>query len=752
MHSPEPRTLNENGSSTDLLATLAERAEQALPVLIVDDDLIVRTLMRAALEDDGFSVVEAEDGLNACRLCADSVPSLLIVDAIMPNMDGFELCRVLRQQPPTQHVPILMATGLEDKESITRAYESGATDFIAKPINWSILIQRVHYILRGARTLEALRQNQKHLHATQKLEREQSGRLEAALGNMSQGLCMFGADGLLLVSNQRFQDLFQLPQKSILPGQSMAELLKTSPLFASRFDQCEDPSLLGLLELAAQRTRGALTRELSSGRTISVTHEPMPGGGFVDTFTDVTEQRLAEARIAHMAMHDPLTDLPNRLLFRQRLEDALRRPARGERCAVLCLDLDQFKDVNDTLGHPVGDALLKAVTQRLCGLVRQTDTVARLGGDEFAIVQSSFDHPSESTALADRLLHELSQLFEVAGHHIVISTSIGIAIAPDDGADPDTLLKSADIALYQAKSDGRNRFRYFEPEMDALMQARRELEQDLRRAVTDGEFELFFQAQMNLAQKQISGFEALLRWRHPRHGIVLPSKFIPLAEETGLIIQIGEWVLYNACQQARSWPAPLKVAVNISTVQFRSRMLVEAVTRSLRDSGIDPCRLELEVTESVMIQDFDAALSMLHQLKALGVSISMDDFGTGYSSLSYLRSFPFDKIKIDQSFVKGLGQKSDCTAIIRAVTGMCGSLGIVATAEGVETEEQFRLLCAENCTEIQGYFITDPRAAHEIPPFLSSFGAGVRLEMVDDSEGCADGTALNDTVPAASSR
>ena len=732
MHPPELRAMNQVGISGDLPATSAEHLGQAELVLIVDDDPIVQTLMRAALEDDGFAVIEAEDGVGACRQCADSVPSLLIVDAMMPNMDGFELCRVLRQQPETQHVPILMATGLEDRESITRAYEAGATDFIAKPINWPILIQRVRYMLRGARTQERLR-------ATQKLEREQSERLAAALGNMSQGLCMFGADGLLIVNNQRFQDLFQLAPSAVLPGQSMVELLQGTPLFSCGSDQTEHPALAGLLELAARRTSGSLAMELSSGRTINVTHQPMPGGGFVDTFTDVTEQRLAEARIAHMALHDPLTDLPNRLLFRQRLEDALHRPARGERCAILCLDLDQFKDVNDTLGHPVGDALLKSVTQRLCGLVRQTDTVARLGGDEFAIVQSRFDQPSESTALADRLLHELSQPFEVAGHHILIGVSIGIAIAPDDGADPDTLLKSADIALYQAKSDGRNRFRYFEPEMDTLMQARRELELDLRRAVAEGEFELFFQAQMNLASKQISGFEALLRWRHPRHGIVLPSTFVPLAEETGLIIQIGEWVLYNACQHARSWPA-LKVAVNISAVQFRSRKLVEAVTRSLRDSGIDPCRLELEITESVMIQDFDAAIATLYQLKALGVSISMDDFGTGYSSLSYLRSFPFDKIKIDQSFIKGLGKKSDCTAIIRAVTGMCDSLGIIATAEGVETEEQFHLLCAENCTEIQGYFVTEPRPANEIPTFLSGFGLGVQLEAIDGSR------TLNDNV------
>ena len=681
MYSPDQNTIDQLHAGADALAATTETTDQAAPVLIVDDDPVVQTLMRAALEDDGFAVIEAEDGLDACRQCIESVPSLLIVDAMMPNMDGFALCRALREQPETRHVPILMATSLEDRESITRAYEAGATDFITKPINWPVLIQRVHYMLRGARTLEALRQNQQRLRATQELEREQSERLEVALGNMSQGLCMFGADARLIVTNQRFRALFQLPPAAALSGQLMVELLKASPLFPRQAELGDNPVLSELLELAARRTSGTLTTELPSGRIINVTHEPMPGDGYVDTFTDVTEQRLAEVRIAHMAMHDPLTDLPNRLLFRQRLDSALHKTTRGERCAVLCLDLDQFKDVNDTLGHPVGDALLKAVTERLRHLVRQTDTVARLGGDEFAIVQSSLDHPRASTVLAERLLHDLSQPFDVAGHHMVIGTSIGIAFAPDDGADPDTLLKSADIALYQAKSDGRNRFCYFQPEMDALMQARRELEQDLRRAIANNEFELFFQALVNLERKEVSGFEALLRWRHPRHGLIEPGKFIRLAEETGLIIQIGEWVLYNACQHAKSWAAPLKVAVNVSTVQFRNHKLVEAVGRALQESGIDPSRLELEITESVMIQEFDAAVSILHQLKALGVSISMDDFGTGYSSLSYLRSFPFDKIKIDQSFVKGLGQKSDCEAIIRAVTGMCDSLGIIATAE-----------------------------------------------------------------------
>jgi diguanylate cyclase (GGDEF)-like protein len=624
-----------------------------------------------------------------------------------------------------------MATGLDDHDSIAKAYEAGATDFIAKPINWQILHHRIRYILRGAKTLEELRQNQERLRSAQALEREHSEQFQAALANMSQGLCMFGADGRLIVTNRRFQDIFQISAGSVAIGLPMIDVLERSPLFR-RVGETSNTALDELLALASLRGSAVLTYELANGRIVTITHEPMPGGGFVDTFTDVTEQRVAEARIAHMALHDPLTDLPNRLLFRERLESALHRVERGGQCAVLCLDLDQFKGVNDTLGHPVGDALLKAVTERLRGIVRHTDTVARLGGDEFAIVQSSFNQREEAAALANRLRRELSAPYEIAGHQVVIGVSIGIALAPGDGNDPDRLLKSADIALYQAKSDGRDRCRYFEPEMDALMQARRQLEVDLRKAVAEDEFVLYFQPLVDLKSESISGFEALLRWQHPSRGLIPPAEFIPLAEEIGLIVQIGEWVVGEACRQARSWPETLKVAVNISPIQFRNRDLVWTVTQALRESGIDPGRLEIEITESVMIHDFDAALSMLHQLKNLGVSISMDDFGTGYSSLSYLRSFPFDKIKIDQSFVRGLGDKSDCIAIIRAVTGMCDSLGITTTAEGVETVWQLNLLHAERCTEVQGFVITEPLPAHDVAALIRDFSQHMRQTLFRD--------------------
>ena len=701
-------------------------------ILIVDDDPVVRSLMRDTLEDQGYQVEEASDGVEACQVCNAVVPSLLIVDAMMPNMDGFELCQELRRQPATRHAPILMAIGPEDHSSIADAFDAGATDFIGKPLNWPILTHRIRYMLRGARTIDDLRQHQQRLHEAQEQEREQRERFAAALSNMSQGLCMFGADGGLIVANSRFHEMLQLPQAGSRPGQSMADMLRNSPLFASGAGTAMDSLIAGHVALTSLRDSATLTQEFADGRVFSITHEPMPNGGFVDTYTDVTQQRVAESRIAHMALHDPLTDLPNRLLFRQRLEFALHRVSRGEPCAVLFLDLDRFKDVNDTLGHPAGDGLLKEVTGRLRRILRQTDTVARLGGDEFAIIQSSVNHPEDATILAGRLLRELSEPYRIGGHQVIVSTSIGIAIAPEDGFDPDLLLKNADIALYQAKNDGRNRYRYFKPEMNAQMQARRELEIDLRNAVAANEFTLYFQPLVNLKAQKICGFEALLRWPHPVRGMVSPADFIPLAEEIGLIDEIGEWVLRTACRHAKTWPEPLKVSVNVSTVQFRRNNLIQAVTRALWESGLDAARLDVEITESVMVHDFDAALSVLHELKQIGVSITMDDFGTGYSSLGYLRSFPFDKIKIDQSFVKGLGTKSDCIAIIRAVTGLCDSLGIIATAEGVETAEQLTMLEAESCTEIQGYLIARPCPSQDVAALLENFSRVQRKDLFHD--------------------
>jgi diguanylate cyclase (GGDEF)-like protein len=398
------------------------------------------------------------------------------------------------------------------------------------------------------------------------------------------------------------------------------------------------------------------------------------------------------------------------VLLREHLEQAVARMRRGESFAVLCLDLDRFKSVNDTLGHPVGDQLLKIVAHRLKECVGPMDTVSRLGGDEFAIVQVGITQPELTSTLATRIVEVISEPYDLDGNHVVVGTSIGVALAPSDGTDPDQLLKNADMALYLAKGDGRGTHRFFEPEMDARLQARRSLELDLRHAITHGEFELAYQPIVSLPKQEIIGFEALLRWSHSQRGSIAPAEFIPLAEETGLIVPLGEWVLRTACAEAANWPGDIKLAVNLSPVQFKKRNLVQVVIGALAQSGIPARRL---------LQDDEMTLAMLHQLRSLGMCISMDDFGTGYSSLSYLRRFPFDKIKIDQSFIRDLAKRHDSTAIVRAVASLAQSLKIIAVAEGVETADQLEHAQAEGCSQAQGYFFSPPIASAKVPELLS---------------------------------
>ena len=408
--------------------------------------------------------------------------------------------------------------------------------------------------------------------------------------------------------------------------------------------------------------------------------------GYLVAVVDITERQKAEAKIAYMAHHDGLTNLANRELYQERLRQALENGrSESTRVAVLCIDLDLFKNVNDSFGHPIGDRLLKMVAERLRSEVRGNNLVARLGGDEFAVILASGVSPNEASDYAAGLIKVLSASYDIDGIEVVIGASIGIALSPGDGETSEELMRNADMALYRAKSDGGGVHRFFEKEMDRQAQKRRDMELDLRRAFANGEFELHYQPLVDIAADRISGFESLLRWRHPEKGMISPADFIPVAEDIGLIVALGEWVLREACTEAVKWPTDVKVAVNLSPMQFRSRNLVQVVVSALAHSGLSPLRLDLEITESVFLAETEANLAILHQLRELGVSISMDDFGTGYSSLSYLRSFPFDKIKIDRSFVKDLAQRSDCVAIVRAISGLGRSLNITTTAEGVET-------------------------------------------------------------------
>ena len=560
----------------------------------------------------------------------------------------------------------------------------------------------------------------------------QNERFGAALANMSQALLMFDGDDRLVVANGRVNALFALPSTALSPGTALHQLLRAAAL-GSNLGRRDLAVLAGGVRQLRRLGEAAMqTLEAADGRALAIDFRPMPaaGGGragWLATIADITDRRRADAQIAHMAHHDALTGLPNRVLFLDRLEQAVARGRRGEGCAVLCLDLDHFKAVNDTLGHPIGDGLLRAVTDRLLADMRETDTLARLGGDEFALIQSMARRPEDATAMAERLIERLSAPYLIEGHQVVIGASIGIAMVPTDGDDPNALLKHADLAMYLAKTEGRGRYRCFEPEMDARMQARRELETDLREALRLAQFEVFYQPLMDLHTNQVSGFEALIRWNHPVRGLVPPNDFIPLAEEIGLILPMGEWVLRRACHDAAGWPTHARVAVNLSPAQFAKKSLVEDVADALADSGLPPARLELEITETVMLEDTEATLVVLHRLRRLGVSISMDDFGTGYSSLSYLRRFPFDKVKIDRSFIQGLGDVGeagrDSEAIVGAVTELCRSMGMATVAEGVETVEQLDSLRRGHCSQVQGYLFSRPRPADEVPGILARLNA-----------------------------
>jgi diguanylate cyclase (GGDEF)-like protein len=550
--------------------------------------------------------------------------------------------------------------------------------------------------------------------------RLQNVKLDAALQNMSQGLVMFDADRKLVFCNRQYADLYRLPPELMMPGVPQAEILerRTASGIIPKSNALE--YLKDRATKTGARVESDSLVELSDGRTLSVVIRPVSNGGWVSTHEDITERRRAEAQIAHMAQHDALTDLPNRVLLRERLEAALLRVQQGERLAVLYLDLDHFKNINDTLGHSIGDELLKTMASRVRACTKATDTLARLGGDEFAVIQTDLDQPRDAAALARRIRDAVTNPFEFDGHRMLVDVSIGISVAPDDGIDADQLLKNADMALYGAKADGRGTHRFFEPDMDARMKARRALELDLRKAITNGEFELYYQPLVNLANDQVTACEALLRWHHPDRGIVSPVQFIPIAEETGLIGQLGEWVLKTACADAATWPGDIVVSVNVSPAQFKNQSLPLTVVGALASSGLSARRLEIEITETVLMQHNEGTLAVLHQLRELGVRIAMDDFGTGYSSLSSLRSFPFDKIKIDRSFIHELSEQEESVAIVRALISLATSLNMTTTAEGVETQSQLEKVRALGCTEMQGYLHSRPMPLRDLSGLLSA--------------------------------
>lgn len=554
---------------------------------------------------------------------------------------------------------------------------------------------------------------------------EQYRRFDAALNNMSQGLCMLDPSLHVIVCNRRYIEMHGLSPDVVKPGVSMLEIIEHS---------CDlgihpNTTAANLYADYVERLREgehALHSHLSDGRIIKLNHKRMEHGGWVVTYEDVTERHKAQARVAHMAQHDSLTELPNRTLFREKMGEGLNQVAiAGGAMAVLCFDLDNFKTVNDRLGHAAGDRLLRWVAARLKENVGEHDTVARLGGDEFAVLQRG-PQPQSAERLARRLVEIIGHPPPLESQSIHVGVSVGIAIAPDHGLDADELMKCADLALYQAKAKGRGAYQLFEPEMEEEARSRHALEHDLRGALEADQFHLVFQPQVRLDTTELTGFEALLRWTHPSRGFVSPAEFIPIAEENGLIVPIGEWVLRTACATAASWP-DVTVAVNLSPVQFRSRGLVAMVTSALAEAGLPPQRLELEVTETALLDDSEATIEILHQLRALGVRVSLDDFGVGYSSLSYLRKFPFDRIKIDRSFVGTLGESPESVAIVRTIASLGSVLGVETTAEGVETVEQLDFVRACGCTAVQGYYFGKPCPAAEVGLAIETLNAVRRV-------------------------
>jgi diguanylate cyclase (GGDEF)-like protein len=549
--------------------------------------------------------------------------------------------------------------------------------------------------------------------------------LRVAVNNIPQGLVLYDASARIIVCNQPYLDMFGLSPDIAKRGCTMQRLIEHRKETGS-FDGDVDAFCTAIIRNV---TLGKATRQLTEapgGRAIEIVNKPLIGGGWVATIEDITARKRAEEKIAHLAHYDALTDLPNRVLFHERLEQALKSIQPGGQLAVLYIDIDEFKSINDALGHAIGDELLKTVAARLRDCLGEADVAARLGGDEFAVIQTGVKGPIETTRLVEAIHAAIRQPLDCAGHLITTDASIGIAMAPDDGMNLDQLLKNADLALYGAKGDGRRTYRFFETGMDARAKARRMLEMELRLAISDGAFEVYYQPLLDLRDDSISGCEALLRWRHPVRGMISPAEFIPVAEETGLIGELGQLVLNTACMEAAKWPDNTRIAVNVSPVQFRSQTLALSVAGALAASGLAASRLELEITEAVLMRDDEAALATLHQLRALGVRIALDDFGTGYSSLSYLQRFPFDKIKIDRSFIKSIADEGASSTIVEAVVNIAGASNMTTTAEGVEQEWQREMLRRLGCTEMQGFLFSPAIPAAEIRRLLRSHqGRGV---------------------------
>jgi diguanylate cyclase (GGDEF)-like protein len=693
--------------------------------LVVDDDFNMRLLVGEALEQSGFRVAEAETGRHALEAFDRGPPDIVLTDAMMPELDGFTLCSELRRRPDGGQVPILMMTGLDDHESIHRAFDAGATDFITKPINYALLGHRVRYLLRSSEAMNRLQRSERRLAIAQRIAR---------LGHWDWPL----SEDTLHLSEEVCRIVGLNPNLPKVPLQELLERVyeKDRPRVQEWFTEIREQNGPLAINHRILSPRGSVRHVRQQ---VEVTAE---GSGcnvqLYGTLQDITELRQAEERIHQLAFIDSLTGLPNRELFKDRLGEAVKLAKRYDRrLALLFLDLDNFKRINDTLGHSVGDLLLRATAERLRMSLRASDTVsrfepaeqdenmARLGGDEFTVLLPEIRHSEEAAKVAERIQEMLAQPVDLSGHEVSITPSIGIAIFPDDGETPETLIKNADMAMYSAKRHGKNLYRFYDATLNETALKRLMMENQLRKAMDREELSIYYQPQLDLPSGRLSGVEALLRWNNEVLGPVSPGEFIPLAEETGLIIPIGEWILRTACRQAKIWQEAgillPRVAVNISVLQFVQPGFPGLVAQILEETGLEAKALELEITESLLMKDPEGAARTLQTLKDLGVQLAIDDFGTGYSSLSRLKQLPIDRLKIDQAFVREVNSQPDDAAIATAVIAMADSMGLKVIAEGVETEAQFHFLKAKQCDEIQGYYLSRPLPVSEITGVLHRY-------------------------------
>ncbi|MHC2295839.1 putative bifunctional diguanylate cyclase/phosphodiesterase [Rhizobium mongolense] len=668
-------------------------------ILVVGDRGSERAAIAEILEELGHSihVSEREAFVEQCQRLK---PDLVLYELEQSDDENSALFSVPED---TRLIPALYLVRPEDRDN---AFAAGATDCLTKPVS------KVELLARTKAYLD-LRLTQKQLDLC-------NMQFTTTLENIGQGVCLFDADQRLILSNRRYAEVYDLAAEKIKPGMTLREISELRYAVGACPDVSNAEYLAWCDSINFSSSAQDWLAELKSGKVIRVHHEKTPDGGWVSTHEDITEHRDAEQKIAHLALHDPLTDLPNRAALNQKLDALLEQHASlGTQFAVLCLDLDRFKEVNDLFGHNIGDVVLCTAAKRLCA-VADDAFIARLGGDEFMVLAEA--DAASAAVLADSIVAALNEDADIDGTRIRMGASLGVAVFPADGESAGALISNADAALYRAKADGRGTARFFEPRMDQWLRERRALQHDLHAAISHEQLSVFYQPQADIGGDVI-GFEALLRWSHPERGNIPPSVFIPIAEESSLMLEIGEWVLREACREASSWPRKLQVGVNLSPVQFKHGDLSALVESVLAETGLEPVRLELEITESVLIDDLERAIATLGRLKSLGVRIAMDDFGTGYSSLSYLQSFPFDKIKIDQSFVRNIGQSSSA-AIIRAVIGLGRGLNLPIIAEGVESTEQLAFLTRESCNQVQGYLVGKPRP---ISDYAAHLGYADRL-------------------------